>query len=251
MEKVVKRTFGYGKPKENENYTHVILTEDEHNNKNLKIRDLENDVKAWEKKYNEGLEHYKNSANDTIKKLQTEADGRVAEAQAETEKQKKEADKFKNLNENLIRVATERANVKRGITPKKEHSGYIILNAEEFTFNCECDHATKSNRTVVIKLPCFRIRLQSPYDTSFDLKSAKDLIYDDFLNKIMNKMGIESVYKGGLSGYDENAVRKIWSDKESFMFRLIYKANYQKGFWEVEFLSRDMPVVSPDMTAKK
>jgi len=34
-----------------------------------------------------------------------------------------------NLNANLIRINKERANAKRGLTPKKEHHGYIVLDS--------------------------------------------------------------------------------------------------------------------------
>ena len=56
MEKVVKRTIGYGKPKENENYTHVIYTEDEHNKKEQKIRELEYKIEKLEREYKSAIE---------------------------------------------------------------------------------------------------------------------------------------------------------------------------------------------------
>lgn len=251
MEKVVKKTLGYGKPKENENFTHVIFTEAEYNKNLKKIFDSEEAVRQAEKNYNAAITRYKKSADDKIAEIRAQADGRVAEAHAETNKQKKEAEKFKNLNKNLIRVATEKANSKRGLSPKKEHNGYVFLNVEEFTFNCECEHSTKSSRTVIVKLPCFKIRLQSPYDISFELNAVKDLIDDDFLKKIMSKIGVSSVYTEGIVGYTENEVRKIWNDEEPFIFKIICKANFQKGFWEVEFFSRDMVVVPPEMTIIK
>lgn len=250
MEKVVKRALGYGKPKENEDFTHVIFTEDEYSKNTNKIRDLEENIKKLERDYNARIEHYKKSANDKIAEIRTQADGRIAEAQTETNIQKSRADSFENANKNLIRVATERANAKRGLTPKKQRSGYIFLHVEEYTFNCECS-IDNSKKAKILKLPCFRIRLQSPYDVTLELEAAKDLIYNDLLNELMDKMDVNSVYRQGFIGYTENEVRKIWSDNESFMFKIACKAFFQKDFWEVEFFARDMITVPPDMILNK
>ena len=250
MEKVIKKALGYFKPKENEDYTHVILTEKEYNKNERKILDLENGIKKLEREYNSAIERYKKSANDKIAEIRTDADERIAEAHAETEEYKNRADSFENINRNLIRVATERANVKRGLIPKKQHSGYICLSVEEYTFNCECEHPTKSSRTLIIKLPCFQIRLQSPYNIAFDLESVKDLIHNDITNRLGAEMNIGTVY-GDFTSYDENEVRKIWSNAENFMFKIKHKANFQKGFWEVEYLTRFMPVIPQSMIASQ
>jgi len=248
LEKVVKRAIGYGKPKENEDFTHVILTEKEYNKNERKISDLENDIRKLEREYDSAIERYKRSANDKIAEIRTDADERIAEARAETEEYKNKVDCLENINKNLIRISTERANAKRGLTPKKQHSGYVFLSVEEYIFNCECYLAQKSNKTKVLKLPCFRIRIQSPYDVSFDLDSAKNLIENDFRNKkIYASLGIKMNYD--LENWIEQELINLWNNKEeaNFKFKNIYKANFQKGFWEVEYLTRYMPVIPQDM----
>jgi ElaB/YqjD/DUF883 family membrane-anchored ribosome-binding protein len=250
MEKVIKKALGYFKPKENEDFTHVIFTEKEYDNKEQKIRDLENNITKLEREYNAAVERYKKSANDKIAEIQAQADQRIDEALTETRKQKKEAEKFENMNTNLIRVAIERANAKRGLTPKKEHSGYIFLSVEDYTFYCECKLSKDSKKTKTLKFPCFRLRLQSPYEVSFDLDSAKSLIYDDLLSKLCEKCGFTTTYKS-IVGYTEDVVNKVWSGDGNFTFKVNYKANFQKGYWEVEYLSRDMPLVPPDMMVGK
>ena len=250
MEKVVKRTLGYGKPKENEDYTHVIYTKDEDQDNENNKRDMREQIKSLERDYKSKIEHYKQSAVDKIAEIQAEADERVAEAQNEASKQKKEAEKFENINRNLIRITKERANAKRELTPKKQHTGYVFLSIEDYIYNCECV-VKDSKKTMMLKLPCFRVRLQSPYDIALEQKAVKDLIYDDVINKLGWKMGFSSTYDKGFVSYTENELRKIWNDgSKTFMFKLVYKANFQKGFWEVEFLARDMPIVPPDMTEK-
>jgi len=250
MEKVVKKSFGYFKPKENEDYTHVIFTEDEYNTKEQKIRDLEENIRKLEREYKARNEDYKRSADAKIVEIRAQADQRVNEAQDEMNIHKDRADSFENMNRNLIRVATERANVKRGLKPKKQHSGYLFLNAEDWIYSCECQHSTKSSRTVVIKLPCFKVRLQSPYDIAIEIDAARDMIYNDIIKRLGGKMGISTTYENDFISYDENEVRKIWDGEETFMFRLFCKANFQKGLWELDFFSRDMPIIPKDMIAE-
>ena len=242
MEKVVKRALGYGKPKENENYTHVILTESEYNKNTNKIRDLEDDIKKLEREYNSAIERYKRSAIDKITEIQTKADERVADANV----YKEIADKFENFNKNLIRVAVERANAQRGLMPKKQHIGYVILSGEEYIFNCECA-IPHTKKTKILKLPCFKFRLQSPYKVSFDLETVKYMIEKDMLEKMCEKFGISSIYEKGIGGYTEDVISKLWNRDENFIFKISYKANFQKGFWEFECLTRDMIVMPTEM----
>ena len=252
MLKVVKRALDrYTETKQNEYFTHIIYDAAEDMRNKNELRDLRDIIKKLEKEYNAGIERYKRSADDKIAEIRDQANQRIDEAHIEMNKHKEKADRFENMNKNLIRVATERANAQRGLVPKKERDGYVFLNLEEYTFNCECQSATKSNKTVFVKLPCFRIFLQSPYQVNFDFDSAKDLIYNDFLSRLMEKLGVESLYDNGLGDYDEKAVREIWSSTENFIFKIGYKANFIKGFWEVECLARYMFDVPADMVAGK
>lgn len=250
MKKVVNSLFGYRDPKTDEDFTDVIYTKDEYYKNENELRDLREQIKKLEKEYDRRIEVYKKSANDKIAEIRSQANQRVDEVRLEMNQHKEKADRFENMNKNLIRVATERAYAQRGLVPKKERDGYVFLNLEEYTFNCECQSASKSNRTVFVKLSCFRIFLQSPYQVNFDFEATKDLIYNDFLNRLMEKLGVESLYDKGLADYDENEVREIRNSAENFIFKMSYKANFQKGFWEVECLTRYMVDVPPDMIAK-
>ena len=251
MKKVINSLFGYRDPKPDEDFTDVIYTKDEYNHNSQKISDLERTIKSLGKDYDRRVEVYKQSANDKIAEIRAQANERVAEVQIEMNAHKIKADSYENVNRNLIRVAIERANAQRGLTPKKQHIGYIFLSIDEYLYNCECQSATKSNRTVTLKLPCFRIWLQSPYQVSFALDSAKTLIYDDFLGKLAEKIGVQSFYGDGFGDYDENEVRQIWNSHENFMFKMAYRANFQRGFWEIDCLSRHMVGVPTDMSATK
>ena len=250
MRKVVNSVFGYRDPKAGEDFTDIIFSKNEYNQNLQDKRNLQDEIEKLKRAHNSELDTCMRNCDKEIAKINAESDKRVAEAQNETNKQKNKADSFENINKNLIRVATERANAKRELTPKKQHIGYVFLSVEDYIYNCECV-VKDSKKTMMLKLPCFRIRLQSPYDVALEQKAVKDLIYNDFLNKIMHKINVDSVYRKDFGGCVANEVRKVWSDTETFMFKLVYKANFQKGLWEVEFFARDMPVVPHDMTINK
>ena len=247
MEKVVKRALDrFTEPKQNEDFTHVIYSKGEHNKKNREISELEANIKKLEREYKIAVDNYKKSADDKIAKIRTQADGRVAEAHAERDKHKERAEDFENANQNLIRVATERANAQRGLTPKKQHIGYVFLNIEQYIYNHECFISGK-NKKRTLKLDCFRVRLQSPYQTNFDLQSVVTLTTENFDKKnIYNKLGIEFGFE--IDKYDDAEITKLWNtEKDNFIFKVSYKANFQKGFWEVEYLTRYMVNVPSEM----
>ena len=251
MKKVVNSLFGYREPKPDEDFTDVIYTKEEYYKNENELRDLREEVKRLEKDYDRRIEVYKKSADDKVAEIRKQTDEKVAESQAETEKHKIRANSFENANKNLIRVATERANAQRGLTPKKQHIGYIFLNVEEYVYNCECYIAEKSDKTKILKLPCFRFRLQSPYQVSFDLEAVKNLIRCDFENKkIYAMLGIKMNFN--IEDWIEKELINFWnSEKDNFIFRISYKANFQKGFWEAEYLTRFMPAVPKDMIVEK
>lgn len=250
MKKVVNSLFGYRDPKPDEDFTDVIYTAKEYNDNIRKISGLEDEIRKWERDYNSSIAHYKKSANDKIAEIKAQADERIAEAQTKMNEYKDRVDSLENIKKNLIRIATERANAQRGLTPKKQHIGYIFLSVDEYVFNCEYT-LYRSSKTKIMQIPCFRIRLQSPYKVSFALDSARDMIQDDLLETLCEKIGVDSVYGKGIVGIGEEELREILKREENFIFKTQYKANFQKGFWEVEYLARDMVIIPPDMTVGK
>lgn len=263
MKQVVNSFFGYRDPKPNEDYTDVILTKDEYN-KNVvdKIENLQNEIKRLNKEHEKTIKDNENAANKKIADVKAQADKRLAEAHAETDIHKSRADSFENLNKNLIRITTERANAKRGLIPKKERSGYIFLIAEDYSFTFKCGVSGSSRKTTTVHCPCFRIRLQSPYEISFDLQCVTDLIRDDLLNKFGGSIGLQHVYANGyLEDWEDEPIQSLWAygradtktgerKHENFVFRTSHKANISKGFWEVEYLTRFAVNIIPEMTLK-
>ena len=83
------------------------------------------------------------------------------------------------------------------------------------------------------------------------MQSVENLTSNDFKNKkIYNMLGLVLNYN--IKNWYENELKKLWNEeKQNFNFETSYKANFQKGFWEVEYLTRYMVNVPPDMMIEK
>lgn len=55
----------------------------------------------------------------------------IAEMQGALAQAQKDAAYQRHLNENLLRISRERANADRGLKPKKEHTGYVVMNMQK------------------------------------------------------------------------------------------------------------------------
>jgi len=77
------------------------------------------------------------------------------------------------------------------------------------------------------------------------------LIGDDFIKKdIYEKLGLDLDYK--IKNWADDAVIGIWNaKKENFIIKTSYMANFQKGFWEIELLTRFIVLVPQVMVAGK
>lgn len=132
-----------------------------------------------------------------------------------------------NLNNNLKRIAIERANAKRGLTPKKEHSGYVVLSSVQYK---EHTH----NGVVDV----WRSLLQTPYDASLPYEQITDDIWVDVLNR---KSVLESLGIIHMQRKKDNGVYRTWTtiddagvERETCgLYRWNFKANYVCGLWEM------------------
>ena len=146
----------------------------------------------------------------------------------------------------MLRISRERANAKRGIKPKKVHHGYIVLDNQQSSYN---KRFYNGRRIVTESFPCWKLRIQSPYDSSIPFSVITNNIHDDLINTVAKALDIDSIYKISSldnSGVDE--IKKLW-DKEdiNFIFNASYKSNYRTGLWEVEYLVRASVIVPEDM----
>ena len=82
----------------------------------------------------------------------------------------------KGLNENLLRIARERANADRKLKPKKEHSGYVVVVSSEKLYRYK-------NGRYLASVKLWETVIQSPYSIEFPAKQAKKQILQEFFPK--------------------------------------------------------------------
>lgn len=203
-------------------YTHVLEDKDtfflrENELKNVKghIDKMKNEKEILEKQLENKIEKHRieieNLKFDYEKKLSAE----------------------KNLNRNLIRISKERANSSRDIKNKKTHTGYILISVNDYVL-------TKNEGKNIVKIPCFFVKMQTPYNISFSKSSIVKLVLDDFSNQLNQKMGLE--YGLNMSKLTIQKMSEFFSseNKSNFFFDIEYELNAIRGFWEIKFKTRGL-----------
>ena len=112
------------------------------------------------------------------------------------------------LNENLLRIARERANADRKLKPKKEHTGYVVVSSTEK------EYRYKINRRDFETATLWETVLQSPYSIDFTEEQARrqmrELIGNDGKDIwLVSRLGISASYDGE---YEEMLEKATWSD---------------------------------------
>lgn len=203
---------------------------------------------------------------DHKRKVDAQADSIVAEARREVEvcelvieSQKEQLEKVKaelrnekSLNVNLLRIMRERANQARGIRPKKNHDGYIVLGSRQWTekymeevWDSE-EHAEKYGngeyRSHAVKQGYLRLEkkmvntwrsiIQTPYSASLPVEPVRARVKKE-IGKVSADIGVEyhidetnkdNCHDWQIPDYEECA---------NMLYRAQYSANYKAGFWEL------------------
>lgn len=267
MEYAYKETGFMGKvvykPSPGDSGSHVVLSKEEYDKlqhdiamyhawydseKKSHEEDVANEKRKAEKKVNEAyesaqrqLEEYKSQANARAAQL-------VREARDDKSRVEKELEKQINLNSNLKRIARERANQDRNITPKKEHDGYLVLESSQWTehykYQLTDDECNQLNKNIRKRYPdgyyekrsalVWRSVLQTPYDASLPIAQIRGQVEDVDLwdSKILISIGCYGMNKNESNGvygqsFDEEG------NERNHLYRWDFKANYRTGFWEV------------------
>jgi hypothetical protein len=245
MERVVKGFTGYSKEKEGKPATHVILTVDEYDDMVRQIRTAERDAETTRVTANNQMRAYKKQSDDIVATEKENAQNEVYAIQCDLNKANREIDRLNDLNSNLLRISRERANSKRGLKPKKVHHGYMVLDSQQQNYNHRWYNGRKSN---VDSFPCWKIRIQSPYDCSIPFRIITKDIQEDLLNIFGSSLGIKSIFKG-LEEKSIKDIEALWNNGDNFIFKTSYKSNYKAGLWEIEYWVRGSISVPEDMRA--
>ena len=171
---------------------------------------------------------YKNKADEDAQTVKDAAAQRVAEAEAERDRQT-------NLNNNLLRISRERANAKRGLQPKKEHHGYRFSGKIMQTKTIS-GHDKKEG---AIYTDVWTATLESPYDATIPIHQIQDKIFDDLKGTegILSKLYIKYwtykdspvIWKGTYAeAMNDN------DGKENYLFDYKFMINPKTRLWEIQ-----------------
>ena len=203
---------------------------------------------------------------DHKRKVDAQADSIVAEARREVEvcelvieSQKEQLEKVKaelrnekSLNVNLLRIMRERANQARGIRPKKNHDGYIVLGSRQWTekyteevWDSE-EHAEKYGngeyRSHAIKQGYLRLEkkmvntwrsiIQTPYSASLPVEPVRARVKKE-IGKVSADIGVEYHIDEAKKDNCHDWQIPDYEECANMLYRAQYSANYKAGFWEL------------------
>lgn len=134
----------------------------------------------------------------------------------------------KSLNANLLRIARERGNQERGVTPKKEHHGYIIISSSQTNDRVQIPDPRISWKTELVteSRVVWKSVLQTPYSVLLPIDSIASTIHDDLMLKVLGEMGVDTWEECENGCYPEDGDTCI-------MYKWTFRTS-REGYWEVE-----------------
>ena len=222
----------------------VRLTANEYNNLLDEISELESqlsDEKSAHEKdvddINANAARYRNNVNAEAKKKVDAAYLQVSEANARAEAAEAERQRQANLNNNLLRIARERANAKRGLQPKKEHSGYRF-SGKIMQTKTICGHDKQEG---ALYADVWTATLETPYNGTIPIDQIQDRIFADLMGDegVLSKLYIgywtfksdpNRIWKGKY----QDAVGDDNPEKENYIFDYKFMVNPKSQLWEVQ-----------------
>lgn len=207
--------------------------------KDIEIKELNSLLKIEQKK----REEEKTELNDKLDEVTKEKDQEITKLNDDLEKAKETLEnlldkylKLKSLQEHTqfrldraISIQVHRANADRGLKPKKEHHGYLIIYKENSDIIKQ--FSTGSGKKKIISYKSYLVwkyTVQTPYLLELDSQLVKEYIIKD-----LDKFGI-SIYNSFLTSNSESTIDSILNQKYIFNFALI---NNNKKYWNIKFLS--------------
>lgn len=242
MERVYKSLMGYKPENEKNKATHIILTLDEFDALRREISLLRAEIKDKVREHTTELQKFEEDTNKRVSEIKERANEVLGNFKRELNKANAEIDRLNDLNKNLLRISKERANAKRGLKPKKIHHGYMVLDSQQYNYIFRYWVGGRANSD---NFPCWKVRIQSPYDSSIPYNTIVKNIYNDLIKVFGSSLDIQSITNIEKQSYDE--FKKLWDSDKNFIFKTSYKANIKSGLWEVEYLVKSSITIPEDM----
>ena len=217
----------------------MIMTLEEYNELLQEIRDAAADGKRVKDEAARAAAASAANAEKAVKKIQADAAQKIAQLQniVETERTGKEYQI--GLNQDFKRIARERANADRGIKPKKERSGYVVLSSRQKKYKY------KENRHDMAEVYLWETVIQTPYVVSFTAEQAmtetQELFAKDEQGQwLIGRLGIAGEYVGKYEDMLDDPRCATWTDY-NIIVEKIFNANVKVGYWEI-FITHTKPL---------
>lgn len=231
------------------NFTHYAISVQQTEELEGYITSLEDDIimlnsniSSLKTEYETNLNNLINEYNDKLIKLKNLHSQKIDDLNSIIQEHKKELDRVNSLNSNLLRISRERANQERNLRPKKSHKGFVVLNRQSLYYKLYSNVKPnpKSKQVNYIEFPCFKIKIQTPFDASISFDLIEDEIKSSFYSFIED-LGINTWYK-----YDSIISQPISkmndiifnNQYDNFIFKYSYIANFKSNLWEIEVYTK-------------
>lgn len=228
--------------------THVILTKKEYETFLREITASKQEASAAKYGAERAIAEAKRNAAYTAQQAAEEARKAVEHMEAALAAERVESAHQRALNENLLRIAKERANANRKLKPKKKHTGYGVV------FSGEKEHRYKDGNRRWKKKLLWETVIQSPYTVDLSEKVARKQIMDELIRK--DEAGSCMVHRIGIGGFYPGTYVDMIDDRNwcaepgefNIMLQPQFRANFRSGYWEVVFFhTKPLGVVPKDM----
>ena len=162
------------------------------------------------------------------------------------------------LNQNLLRISRERANASRSLTPKKIHTGYLVLSSRQWIEHYPHDLSPEEYQAMpdsfkqTHSFPCTEYRtahvwksiLQTPYPASLPLSCIQTRIEENDLweTGILDLLGCPQMNSSEINGV-YSAFEDTNKQECNGLYRWVYIANYKSGLWEMELYTTQNLIV--------
>ena len=266
--------------KEDDSFSDVLLSAEEYSGLKKLVQEAEYREDKALNRLNYVRQNFERELNEQKKKADADTRAQVAREQAivseqeniiaklreELSQAKAEVENVSGLNKNLIRIMTERANQARGIHPKKQHEGYVVLECRQWTEkyveevwdhpdhkvqydNDEGRAFAKKKRYLMLEHKAANVwksRIQTPFDASIPLEYfSKEAMGS--LDSLVRALGVTH-FSSMLGKYMDF---EAGSPEENTIYRIRCNANYREGFWEVEIFTTKALVVPEGLRLPK
>lgn len=234
-ERMYRNVTGWHPEDNKHDATHVFLTTQEYASLNATIKHLKSENAELSQKHRNELLSIKQEAEAYKNKLAQEAAAKIGEAQKRADAMEKEANRQKQLNENLLRISKERANAKRGLQPKRKHSGYRFVGKIRQIRVVKSREKGKATTYALV----WTATIETPYAATIPIETITDKVASE-LAEMLGKISIgvlvmtndekimwRGSYTEAVKTCNEQKLRDVVFDHK-------YMANAKSGFWEIE-----------------